>query len=182
MIDTDYGHLKLRILELQTRWQVTHKVTTTEDEMAGWHHPLNGHEFESTPGVGNAQGGLVCCSSWGCRIGHDLSNWSELNWWHINERDRHLICDYNMNQLRRLRSNIRDGTLSEMISQRTDQGNCLLENRTKECVACHMQRLVQHELPVVRRDLGPVCIGKALVVTLVFVPPEQKEQEGPESR
>ena len=37
----------------------------TEDEMAGWHHRLNGHEFEWTPGVGNRQGGLACCSPWG---------------------------------------------------------------------------------------------------------------------
>ena len=36
-----------------------------EDEMVGWHHQLNGHEFESTPGVGNGQGGLGCCSPWG---------------------------------------------------------------------------------------------------------------------
>ena len=33
----------------------------TEDEMAGWHLLLNGHEFESTPGVGDEQGGLACC-------------------------------------------------------------------------------------------------------------------------
>ena len=38
---------------------------TTEDEMAGWHHQLNGHEFQSTPGVGDRQGGLACCDSWG---------------------------------------------------------------------------------------------------------------------
>ena len=37
----------------------------TKDEMAGWHHWLNGHEFEWTPGVGDGQGGLVCCSPWG---------------------------------------------------------------------------------------------------------------------
>ena len=37
----------------------------TEDEMVGWHHWLNGHEFEQTPGVGDGQGGLVCCSPWG---------------------------------------------------------------------------------------------------------------------
>ena len=34
----------------------------TEDEMIGWHHQLNGHEFEKTPGVGDRQGGLACCS------------------------------------------------------------------------------------------------------------------------
>ena len=38
---------------------------TTEDEMAGWHHRLDGREFEWTPGVGDGQGGLVCYSSWG---------------------------------------------------------------------------------------------------------------------
>ena len=38
---------------------------TTEDEMVGWHHRLNGHGFGWTPGVGDGQGGLVCCSSWG---------------------------------------------------------------------------------------------------------------------
>ena len=38
---------------------------TTEDEMAGWHHRLNGHEFEWTLGVGDGQGSLVCCNSWG---------------------------------------------------------------------------------------------------------------------
>ena len=37
----------------------------TEDKMVGWHHRLNGHEFEETPGVRDGQGGLVCCSPWG---------------------------------------------------------------------------------------------------------------------
>ena len=36
-----------------------------EDEMVGWHHQLNGHEFEQTLGDGGGQGGLVCCDSWG---------------------------------------------------------------------------------------------------------------------
>ena len=40
---------------------------TTEDEMAGWHHQLNGHGFGWTPGVGDGQGGLACCGSWGCK-------------------------------------------------------------------------------------------------------------------
>ena len=39
----------------------------TEDEMAGGHHRLNGREFEQAPGVGDGQGGLVCCSPWGCK-------------------------------------------------------------------------------------------------------------------
>ena len=37
----------------------------TEDEMAAWHHQLNEHEFGWTPGVGDGQGGLACCDSWG---------------------------------------------------------------------------------------------------------------------
>ena len=43
----------------------------TEDEMVGWHHRLNGHEFEQAPGVGDRQGGLACCSPWDHRIWHD---------------------------------------------------------------------------------------------------------------
>ena len=39
----------------------------TEDEMAGWHHQLNAHEFEQAPGDGEVQGSLACCSSWGCK-------------------------------------------------------------------------------------------------------------------
>ena len=50
---------------------------TTEDEMAGWHHRLNGREFEWTPGVGDRQGGLACCNSWG-RKESDTTEW--LNW------------------------------------------------------------------------------------------------------
>ena len=50
---------------------------TTEDEMVGWHHRLNGHGFGWTPGVGDGQGGLTCCSSWG----HKESDTTErLNW------------------------------------------------------------------------------------------------------
>ena len=50
---------------------------TTEDEMAGWHHWLHGHESEWTPGVGDGQGGLAYCNSWG-RKESDTTVW--LNW------------------------------------------------------------------------------------------------------
>ena len=43
------------------------KKGMTEDEMVGWHHWLNGHEFEQAPGVGDGQGSLACCSLWGCK-------------------------------------------------------------------------------------------------------------------
>ena len=44
----------------------------TEDEMAGWHHWLNGHEFEQTLGEREGQGSLVCCNPWGHRVAYDL--------------------------------------------------------------------------------------------------------------
>ena len=50
---------------------------TAEDEMAGWHHRLDGHEFEWTPGDSEEQGGLACCNSWG-RKESDTTEW--LNW------------------------------------------------------------------------------------------------------
>ena len=52
----------------------------TKDEMAGWHHGLNGRESEWTPGDGDGQGGLACCDSWG-RKESDMTeqlNWTEL--------------------------------------------------------------------------------------------------------
>ena len=55
----------------------------TEDEMVGWHHRLNGHEFEQAPGVGEGQGSLACCSPCG-RKESDTTEW--LNW------TEHLLC------------------------------------------------------------------------------------------
>ena len=52
----------------------------TEDEMIGWHHWLNGHGFGWTPGVGDGQGGLVCCGSWGHK---ELDMTEQLNWMDI---------------------------------------------------------------------------------------------------
>ena len=54
---------------------------TTEDEMAGWHHRLDGRKFEWTLGVGDGQGGLGCCDSWGCGE-LDMTEW--LNWTELN--------------------------------------------------------------------------------------------------
>ena len=53
----------------------------TENEMVGWHHRLDGHEFEWTPGVGDRQGGLVCCDSWGYKESDTTKQlkWTELN-------------------------------------------------------------------------------------------------------
>jgi len=53
------------------------KKGTTEDEMAGWHPRLDGREFEWTLRVGDGQGGLACCDSWGCR---ESDTTERLNW------------------------------------------------------------------------------------------------------
>ena len=66
-----FGHLMQRTDSLEktlmlgkTRWE---EKGTTEDEMVGWHHQLNGHEFEQVARVGDGQGSLGWCSPWGCK-------------------------------------------------------------------------------------------------------------------
>ena len=49
----------------------------TEDEMVGWHHRFNGHEFEQALGVGDGLGSLACCSHWGCK---ESDSTERLNW------------------------------------------------------------------------------------------------------
>ena len=63
----------------------------TEDEIVGWHHRLDGHEFEQAPRAGDGQGSLVCCSAWGCK---ELDTTEQLN-------DNNCFCGYmgvNINQ------------------------------------------------------------------------------------
>ena len=52
----------------------------TKDEVVGWYHQLNEREFEQAPGVGDGQGGLVCCSPWGCKESDttELLNWNRI--------------------------------------------------------------------------------------------------------
>ena len=70
-----FGHLMQRADSFENTLMLgkieQEKKEMTEDEMVGWHHPLNGHGFGWTPGVGDGQGGLACCFSWGHRVGHD---------------------------------------------------------------------------------------------------------------
>ena len=54
-----------------------HEKGTTEDETAGWHHQLDRHKFEQASGVGDGQGGLVCCDSWGRK---ESDTTQRLNW------------------------------------------------------------------------------------------------------
>ena len=70
-----FGHLIRRVDSMEKTndgrdWGQEGKGTT-EDEMAGWHHQIDGRGFGWTPGVGDGQGGLVCFSSWGRRVGQD---------------------------------------------------------------------------------------------------------------
>ena len=76
-----FGHFMRRADSLEKtvarrNWGQEEKGTT-EDDMAGWHHWLDGHEFEWTPGVGDGQGGLACCDSWDQKES-DTAEW--LNW------------------------------------------------------------------------------------------------------
>ena len=76
-----FGHLMWRVVSLEKThagrdWGQEEKGTT-EDEMAGWHHWLDGREFEWAPGVGDGQGGLACWDSWGCK---ELDTTERLNW------------------------------------------------------------------------------------------------------
>ena len=68
-------------------WGQEEKVAT-EDEIARWHQWLDGHEFEWTPRVGDGQGGLVCCNSWGCKES-DTTEW--LNWSELREVEHFFI-------------------------------------------------------------------------------------------
>ena len=72
---------------------------TTEDEMAGWHHRLDSHEFEWTPGVGDGQGGLACCDSWGLKESDTTGrlNWTELRRvWGLIATRYHFIDTFRM--------------------------------------------------------------------------------------
>ena len=88
-----FGHLMWRANSLEKTdagrdWGQEEKGTA-EDEMAGWHHGLDGRESEWTPGDGDEQGGLACCDSWGHKDSDTTErlNWTELNWTELKERN-----------------------------------------------------------------------------------------------
>ena len=76
-----FGHLMWRVESLEKTLMLGgiggRRRRGRQDEMPGWHHRLDGRDFEWTPGVGDGQGGLACCSSWG-RKESDRTEW--LNW------------------------------------------------------------------------------------------------------
>ena len=73
-----FGHLMRRADSLEKTLMLgkieSRRTGTTEDEMVGWHHRLNGHEFEQARGDGDGQRGLACCSPWGRKDQTQLSN------------------------------------------------------------------------------------------------------------
>ena len=80
-----FGHLMRRADTLEKTLMLgkigEEEKGMTEDEMVGWHHWLDGHEFEQALGVGDGQGSLVCCSPWGLKES-DTTEW--LNWTVLN--------------------------------------------------------------------------------------------------
>ena len=82
-----FGHLMRRADSLEKTLMLEkieggrRRKGMTEDEMVGWHHRLDGHGFGWTPGVGDGQGGLVCCGSWGRKESDTTEqlNWTELS-------------------------------------------------------------------------------------------------------
>ena len=89
-----FGYLKWRTLigkdpDARKDWR-PEENGTTENKMFGWHHRLNGHEFEEAQGVGNGQGSLACCDSWG-RKELDTTEW-------LNGRNGTLfqVCFFNL--------------------------------------------------------------------------------------
>ena len=69
----------------------------TEDEIFGWHHLLNGHEFGWTLGVGDGQGGLACCNSWGRK---ELDTTERLNWTELKHPESTLILSLNLHRVK----------------------------------------------------------------------------------
>ena len=91
-----FGHLVWRLDSLEKSLMLggigMEQKGTTEDEMAGWHHWLNRRESEWTPGVGDGQGGLACCDSWG-RKQSDTTE--RLNWTKL----KHHIVDLTLSRI-----------------------------------------------------------------------------------
>ena len=81
-----FGHLMWRTDSLEKTWcwerLKAEEKGTTEGEMIGWHHWLNGHEFEQTLGAGDGQRGLACCSPWSCKESNitERLNWTDCFW------------------------------------------------------------------------------------------------------
>ena len=87
-----FGHLMWRVDSLEKTLMLG-GIKMTEDEMAGWHHRPDGHEFENAPGVGDRLGSLACCSTWGHKKS-DMYEW--LNWAHSLYHEQIICYIYNI--------------------------------------------------------------------------------------
>ena len=90
-----FGHLMRRVdsgknFDAGRDWGQK-KKGSAEDEMAGWHHWLDEHEAEWTPGVGDGQGGLTCCDSWGRK---ESDTTERLNWTELNVSEEYKLENY----------------------------------------------------------------------------------------
>ena len=67
--------------------------------MFGWHHQLNGHESEQTPGDGEGQGSLVCCNPWGHRVRQNLVTKQQVIWIHTGEGGMHMAVPLSLSAI-----------------------------------------------------------------------------------
>ena len=77
-----FGHLMWRADSLERplmlgKIEGRRRRGVAEDEVVGWHHQLNGHEFEQAPGIGEGEGSLACCSPWSQESQTQLSGWTD---------------------------------------------------------------------------------------------------------
>ena len=80
----------LHIPDAEEDWGQEEKGAT-EDEVVGWHHPLNGYEFEKTSGDGEGQGSLVCCRPWGRKESDMTEQEQQRNLWQ-GTGSNHILC------------------------------------------------------------------------------------------
>ena len=104
----------------------------TENEIVGWHHWLNGHEFEQAPGVGDGQGSLVCCSPWVTKSWTWLSDWTE------GYNIQHGKCNYHWCMLKRKGKSL--PCVWVFVAQWTYTVHGILQARTLEWVAIPFSR------------------------------------------
>ena len=90
------------------------KKGTKEDEMVGWHHRLNGHEFEQAPGVGDGQGSLACCSPWGHK---ELDTTEQVNW----TMEKYPILSKHLNEFSHSEHESPNSELGHPVSQKPHQ-------------------------------------------------------------
>ena len=114
------------------RWE---EKGMTEDEMAGWHQQLDGHEYGWTPGVGDAQGGLACCDSWGRKESDDWV--TELNWtgWFMLRFDRkkNSVKQLSFNKKKFFLISKKNLLYSKGYHQQNEKNNLLNKNIYKSC-------------------------------------------------